>query len=464
LKIKKKMDKILRGPFFSINLLKTRNNMKIKELHLTNFRGFEQLDIEFKNRLAVFIGVNGAGKTAVLDAICYAFIELVKGITAYSAFSNLNYANEKDIKDNEKKAILLFQLHYNRVILDNIRIGISIENTPKFSYQANYNDNAHLFFKIVDNEAASLNQTFNLPILTYYKSSKEELKIIEKENIEANLSQYWAYQNAFFHSINNFSDFTNWFKEQEDHEKDIIIIEQNFNAKNWKLEIIRNAISTFLKHLNGKIPFSDLKIHREVNNGVEFKANGNYHLTIKKANKVFNLKQLSEGEKLVLMLVCDIARRLTIANPSLNNPLEGEGIVLIDEIDLHLHPQWQREVIPALLATFPQLQFIVTTHSPQVLSKVEKESIYILEDGKLVENVPYTYGRNASAILFEIFGVTDRPIEIQDKINRCSQLLEEENYDKAKVLLKELTDLLGEHDEAVVGARTQLLFDNQMAD
>ena len=162
-------------------------------------------------------------------------------------------------------------------------------------------------------------------------------------------------------------------------------------------------------------------------------------------------------------MVVDIAMRLAIANSG-NKSLHGEGIVLIDEIEQHLHPEWQRKVIPALSDTFPNLQFIVTTHSPQVLSKVKKENVFILEDGKLVQNVPFTYGRNASAILFEIFGVTDRPIEVQEKINRCSQLLEEENYADAKTLLKELIDLLGENDEAVVGARTQLLFDNQMAD
>ena len=437
--------------------------MKIKELHLTNFRGFEQLDIEFKNRLSVFIGVNGAGKTAVLDAICLFFAQLVEGITAGSFSYQINYALIKDIKNGEKLATPDFNLeHLGR---KNLSLGISIKNELNHAQISNHNNALNVFLK-TGNIVTYNNGGFNLPILINFQSAKKDENrfTIKYGTSGVTFSQELIYRNVFFNPISNFSDFVNWFKDEEDREKDIIIAKQNFNAKNWKLEIIRNAISIFLKHLNGKIPFSDLKIHREVNNGVEFKTNGNYNLIIKKNNQTFDLDELSEGEKLVLMLVCDIARRLTIANPSLENPLEGEGIVLIDEIDLHLHPQWQREVIPALLATFPKLQFIVTTHSPQVLSKVEKESIYILEEGKLVENVPYTYGRNASAILFEIFGVTDRPIEIQDKINRCAQLLEEENYDKAKVLLKELTDLLGEHDEAVVGARTQLLFDNQMVD
>ena len=85
-------------------------------------------------------------------------------------------------------------------------------------------------------------------------------------------------------------------------------------------------------------------------------------LIITKDGLDIDVNQLSAGEKSVILLIADLAMRLTIANPSLENPLEGEGIVLIDEIDLHLHPQWQRNILPALLATFSKCQFIVTTH------------------------------------------------------------------------------------------------------
>jgi predicted ATP-binding protein involved in virulence len=430
--------------------------MKLKELHLTNFRGFEQLDIVFPNRLAVFMGISGAGKSAVLDAICLYFIQLAKGIAGSSRFGEIDYDMSKDIKTGMNKTLAQYRLKYHDV--ESLSFDINIEKHPFLDFTYSYVDGMDSFYKVI-------NETFNIPILVHYQSSKQDEKkvkrIIDSKRI---LPQFSVYENAFYHAIKNFSDFITWFKDEEDREKDIIIIEKNFGAKNSRLEFMRHAISNFLQTLNGEVNFSDLKINREANLVDEFKVNSNYHLTIKKAEQLFDLSQLSEGEKTVIMLVGDISRRLITANPRLANPLEGEGIVLIDEIDSHLHPQWQREVIPALLATFPNLQFIVTTHSPQVLSKVKKESIFILEDGKLVKNVPNTYGRNASAILFEIFGVTDRPEEVQAKINRCSQLMEEENYAEAKVLLKELTDLLGENDEAVVGARTQLLFDNQMAE
>lgn len=72
-----------------------------------------------------------------------------------------------------------------------------------------------------------------------------------------------------------------------------------------------------------------------------------------------------------MTLFGDLSRRLALANPQLENPCEGEGVVLIDEIDLHLHPSWQRQIVPALKRTFPHVQFIITTNSPQVLGEID---------------------------------------------------------------------------------------------
>lgn len=437
--------------------------MKIKELHLTNFRGFEQLDIVFPNRLAVFIGVNGAGKSAVLDAISSSF---------YALFNKLNFLSgavttphniplsQKDIRNGANQEF-------------NIRTKLNFNQYDNIEVSQHYIDKeVRVFREQINNEWITnflkrfeISKTFNLPIFLHLKvTGIENKRRYEEFSNDRERGELYAYENAFGASQIDYEDFVVWFRYEEDKENEKIIETKNFDAKNLVLQTIRKAVSVFFSQIKAE-NFGDLKIERKSKNSQSFSSlSDKSSLTIQKGNIRLLVEQLSDGEKKLLTIVCDIARRLTIANPSLTNPLEGEGIVLIDEIDLHLHPQWQREVIPALLATFPNLQFIVTTHSPQVLSKVKKESIFILEDGQLVKNVPNTYGRNASAILFEIFGVTDRPVEVQEKINRCAALLEEENYDEAKALLKELTDLLGENDEAVVGARTQLLFDNQMAD
>jgi predicted ATP-binding protein involved in virulence len=111
-------------------------------------------------------------------------------------------------------------------------------------------------------------------------------------------------------------------------------------------------------------------------------------------DKNLNVNQLSQGEKSLMALVGDIARRLAMMNPKLDNPLLGKGIILIDEIDMHLHPQWQRSIIQRLQTTFPNCQFILTTHSPLVISDTQNILVYDL-DGQEVNALPSLYGQDA---------------------------------------------------------------------
>lgn len=131
------------------------------------------------------------------------------------------------------------------------------------------------------------------------------------------------------------------------------------------------------------------------------------------------VNQLSDGEKCLLAMVGDLARRLAIANPGLSDQLQGKGVVLIDEIELHLHPKWQREIIPALTRTFPNCQFIVTTHSPQVVSHVKPQRIYILEkidNGIVAKRPSSSFGRDSNSILEDLMDVPERPQHIKDRL------------------------------------------------
>jgi predicted ATP-binding protein involved in virulence len=181
-------------------------------------------------------------------------------------------------------------------------------------------------------------------------------------------------------------------------------------------------------------------------------------MTIEKQAKELIVNQLSDGEKCLLAMVGDLARRLAIANPSLPNPLDGEGVVLIDEVELHLHPQWQRMVIPALERTFTKCQFIVTTHSPLVLSYLRREQAFLIEDFRLLEKKPHTYGRDANSLLFDVMAVVDRPDEIKDKLKQCFRLIDEDKVAPAREKLEQLEELLGEDDPEVLRARSMIAF------
>ena len=126
---------------------------------------------------------------------------------------------------------------------------------------------------------------------------------------------------------------------------------------------------------------------------------------------MFELEQLSDGYRNLLALVLDFARRLAQAHPNWPNPLEAPGIMLIDEIDLHLHPTWQQRIVPNLHAIFPNTQLVIATHSPYVVTTVESRCVQIAENAKLRPcPTPATFGARSSDIVSEVMGLeSQRP-------------------------------------------------------
>ncbi len=132
---------------------------------------------------------------------------------------------------------------------------------------------------------------------------------------------------------------------------------------------------------------------------------------------------------------------------------------MIDDVDLHLHPSWQRQIIPALRFIFPNIQFILTTHSPQVLSNVKRENVFVLEDFKLVKRTPYTYGKDSNSILWDLFAVKERPEHAEKEFDRLYQFIDDPEKEKeAKIMLVEMEKKYGEDDSEVVQARLHFDF------
>jgi len=168
-------------------------------------------------------------------------------------------------------------------------------------------------------------------------------------------------------------------------------------------------------------------------------------MLVEKNGETFNLEQLSDGEKNLIALVGDIARRLSIANPNKNNPLEGDGIILIDEVDLHLHPAWQRLIIPKLTELFPNCQFFITTHSPQVLSHVKPENIFLLknENNELCYSKPEeSYGMTIDRVVELIMDEDIRPSNVKKQIDKLFELIERNKLSEAKEMESKLKKYL----------------------
>jgi len=437
--------------------------MKINWLTIKDFRGFRNCEITFpkNSNIVVFIGINGAGKSAILDAISILLNVLVKDICSSKRTSLLSYKelSEDDINLNSKTYKI--DMGFSYTIKKNNIIGTkainddySISLCYKFWINGTYRDFISNVKSSISDSESEL-ELLNLPIFVYYSTNRNVVDNIKNDNSKSMTKyqepQYLAYENAFSSHINSFNQFVQWFKQEEDLENQLQRENQDFGYRNERLEVIRFAIDTFLNKFEFA-KFSSIRIERErtINYPISLSQTSIVSsLIIDKDGQKFKFSQLSSGEKMMLSLVVDIARRLAIANPSLENKLEGEGIVLIDEVDLHLHPQWQRKLLPALTHTFPNIQFIVTTHSPQVLSHVSKESVFLLEDNKISDREIYTEGRDSNSILQDAFQVPELEKEYEMEIKEIYTLISNYDIENATDKLEKLKQKRGEYDREV---------------
>jgi len=413
--------------------------MRIKKLELKNFRGFEELTIDFpegESGLAVLVGVNGSGKTSVLDALG----KLANRITA---------ATEKeDVKD------YLLQEDDMKIgtSFTQIRFDFKIRGSSE-SIKIDINDTGVKSTSSSPLRHSQVTEETIIPLLAYYKTNREPLLSDADEETNGWHGRYFAYNDAFAKRVDDFNDLSKWFRYEEDLEQQEKIDRKDFNYVNQNLEAVREAVSKFLNYFDST--FNSLRVRRKKSAKFDFREpSKEWSLAISKNDLELKLGQLSSGERALVALVSDIARRAAIANPQLPNPLTSEGVILIDEVELHLHPAWQRKVAGALRRTFPNIQFILTTHSPQVLSTLKKENVFILEDFKLVEDTPHTFGRDSNSILYDIFGVEKRPPEAKNEINKLYRLMDDpDKVQETEAMLHELEEKYGYYDEEMVRAR-----------
>ena len=165
--------------------------------------------------------------------------------------------------------------------------------------------------------------------------------------------------------------------------------------------------------------------------------------------------ELSDGYHLFIALVADIARRAVMLNEfdGADAPARVEGVVLIDELDLHLHPRWQRVALPGLRSAFPRLQLVVTTHSPQVLSSVDNRQVRRLFDGKLQEYPVLVEGRDTNAILREHMNTEERDGEGTRELQKLYDFIDQSRHEEAEELYRKLLDRWGGLDPELIRAR-----------
>lgn len=394
--------------------------MIIRELTLENYRTYaEPRTFHFGERFTIISGVNGRGKTTILDGIATLLSRLLPQISpAHSGFRKISHS---DIHYGSEEAQLVarvlcvdtpieFKFRYNKE--RKRQKPTQLPPAVREHVKAVYGDP-----KRSDDQA---------PLVVYYTTDRAGYRLPRKLPTDIPQGQAIAYNKSLSNRLVDYRDFMAryrlWSLECiETDEKTSMIAKRAIKSINTALEIF----------LDG---FSELEILENP-----------LCLTIKKDGCRLSLEQLSDGERSFLAMLSDLIRRLVLANPHLENPLLGKGIVLIDELELHLHPKWQREIVEKLKMTFPNIQFIATTHSPFIVQTLNNDELIVLDD-LVIGNYE---NRGLDEIVMKVMGienpdVSPRYFKMLDAAKEYFQQLEEapsmnpEERAKLKLKLDEL--------------------------
>ena len=386
------------------------DGVKISRITLNNYRSFNNITIDLNGDSVVIFGENGVGKSSVLHAINLLFIRILYSIVQEKTKPTI-YIQTGDIKNGGDEC--------------NIEVDFDIAG-KSYSFARNIKRDGHGEYKRKNLESIVRefrsdfleSDSSNMPIFVNYGIHRLVLDIPLRIRQRHIFDKRSALTKAIDNKI-DFRTFFEWFRYQEDLENEIIIEKKDFMYRDRALQAVRESVQAMLDYAG------DLHIERHP-----------LTMVIKKDGERIAVNQLSDGEKCTLALFGDLSRRLALANPSLENPNHGKGIVLIDEVELHMHPRWQRRIIPVLKRTFPNIQFIITTHSPQVLGEVgDGFKIYSMQkDGNdvILGELPRLDGWDSNEILETLM----RTAHINKETERCFEqifdCLENGDYEEAK--------------------------------
>lgn len=411
--------------------------MKLNNIRIFNFRGCQDVQLDFDKNMTVIVGANGSGKSTVLDAIAITLSWIIARVRNMK--SQGTYISDEEIFNGSKGGYIQagFDEIGNMLVPSKAQKGFSKE------YTADLKD-LNAYCEFLRNNIEQTEKKTSLPILVKYGVRRAVVDIplrIKKSHI---FDLFETYENSLRGDA-NFRNFFEWYRNQEDIENEKLREAYslfNDGSRNGfhpdkTLETVRRAIRKFMP------AFDDIRVTRNP-----------LQMRIKKNGFSLNVSQLSDGEKIYIALVGDLCRRLTLANPVLEDPLLGEGIVLIDELDLHLHPQWQTEITTRLCETFPNVQFIVTTHSPLVITNVQSSQLRILSSaGGNIEVLRSagSYALPVSVILKDVMGVTNElPYAIEKELlPELYKSIHDGNIEQATRMCKELEALSPEFPDLV---------------
>ena len=419
--------------------------LRLDTLSLTNFRCFEQCEIGFHPNLTVLVAENGSGKTAVLDGVAAALSVFVNAINPNEKSRKIERSDVRLLPDGTGKMEPCLPTEY--------LAQATVRNEPVIwkSTVRTYGGKVRPSFR----ELATLQQAalkFRadseiLPLIAYYGTGRlwSEHRLTEyRRSSVTNVEERVAGYSDCLTSSSSFKDVSTWF-EHRFRQTASPAFRESLATNLAMIEGVKRATREVLAPTG----WLNLAWDSELASlSAEHESQGRLPLFM-----------LSDGVRTMLALVADVARRCASLNPQLSDQasLQTPGVLIIDEVDMHLHPRWQQQVLGLLQGAFPALQIIVSTHSPHVLSTVEKSSIRVLraEENEVSVETPLlqTRGVESADVLAAVMGVDPIPqVEESKKLSAYRALIEDGKSEgpDALTLRRHLVSHFGERHPVIL--------------
>jgi AAA domain, putative AbiEii toxin, Type IV TA system/AAA domain len=396
--------------------------VRILSATIDNYRGLDHVELKFEPGFNLIVGVNGAGKTSVLTTLA-ASCGAVLG-AAYGARSIGPRVTEQTIRSGENsvdvRTILAFGSepvsHRAFVTRDQPGEDKRPPRPPKSAVTPK-------------SPRAHLQDPAGVPFALFFGTRRSLTSEAKPSADSSRGGVASALALALGDRELRLREIIEWMRAQEN-------LGRNDRARAAMWAHLHHTVERLLPS------YSRLRIDEEGG------------LVIDRSGLTVPVQFLSDGERSVLALGLDLSRRLSIANPHLDDPsIQAEAVVLIDEIDLHLHPSWQRKIVRSLTTSFPMCQFIATTHSPQIIGEVPPDRIQILDPEARPTGVYkpiHSRGVDSSRILRELMDTPARDAESEDLFDRLSTAVDAEQFATARLVIGQLTSLVGPDDADVL--------------
>ena len=414
--------------------------MRVTALRLGNVRAIEAAELRFQPGFNLVAGVNGVGKTTVLDTLAVCLSGVVRHANRYSRYGTSFGADDIRFGVGALQAEFEFECGAteHRYVLHRFRDSNPVYGTTEWSRESETESNKLAIEQFyggipADGEGAKPGGKVLAVLFSTGRSVPTEQR---SRQVAAKGSVAAAFAGALSNRGLQLGEFAAWMRVQK-----ALSSERPEAAR--MLTALDKAVTRFLPDYRNLRPAQ---------------ADSKHSLLIDHGTQAIPVRHLSDGERGALALVLDLTKRLAQANESMADPAaEAEAVVLIDELELHLHPAWQRRIVAGLTDTFPRCQFIATTHSPQVIGEVEHDRIHIMADGEVYSPVR-SFGVDSSGVLEEIMGTDRRTTLVQRLISKVSDAVGLDDYQGARALLTDLVEQVGEDDAEVIRIRTLLNF------